>query len=291
MKIDYTENLSKVPIDGKVHEVKSINSILEYIKKKYEELSKITTEPQSLNSILEVIDKLIKMFMQKHKPYKILGLEAGEGCGLLSYFLTNVAREFHGQNAVHYVSANAISQEWLSLLLEYGDSSENLHLHITDPATQSLQESYFDFCVLNNVNSNEILNNAIRVLVPGGTLVFVSQDGKVIEQKITLKEKQAVYGQSINLQKGELKILWQQTAEKLANIEISSKEELSLIVRDLSYLEKLAAKLFCEIEDIDLKHKLNQIKEKVLNILYTSPAPQIKRDILEIAAQITLDSP
>jgi len=90
---------------------------------------------------------------------------------------------------------------------------------------------------------------------------------------------------------GELNVLWQQAAEKLANIETSSKEELSQIVRDLSYLEKLAAKLFCEIEDADLKYKLNQIKEKVLNILYSSPAPQIKRDILEIAAQITLDSP
>ena len=90
---------------------------------------------------------------------------------------------------------------------------------------------------------------------------------------------------------GELKVLWQQTAEKLANIEISTKEELNKIVSDLNYLEKLAAKLFNEIEDADLKYKLNQIKEKVLNILYSSPAPQIKRDILEIAAQITLDSP
>jgi len=86
-------------------------------------------------------------------------------------------------------------------------------------------------------------------------------------------------------------VSWQQTAEKLANIESSSKEELSQIVNDLSCLEKLAAKLFNEIEDTDLKYKLNQIKEKVLNILYASPAPQIKRDILEIAAQITLDFP
>jgi len=285
------ENLSSIPTEGKIYGFNSIKNILENIEKKYEELSKIPKNPQNLNSILEIIDKLIKMFMQKHKPYKILELEAGHGSGLLSYFLTSVAREFHKENAVHCVSANVLSQEWLSLLLEYGDSAENLHLHITDLATQSLQEDYFDFCVLNNASSTEILNNAIRVLVPGGILVFVSQDGKVTEQKITLKEKQVVHGQSINLQKGELKILWQQTAEKLANIEISEKEELSKIVGDLSYLEKLAAKLFCEIEDADLKYKLNQIKEKVLNILYASPAPQIKRDILEIAAQITLDYP
>ena len=90
---------------------------------------------------------------------------------------------------------------------------------------------------------------------------------------------------------GELKVLWQQTAEKLANIETASKEELSQIIGDLSYLEKLAAKLFSEIQDTDLKYKLNKIKEKVLNILYSSPSPQIKRDILEIAAQITLGSP
>jgi SAM-dependent methyltransferase len=289
MEIKYTENLSSVPTDSKIYSFNSIKSLLENIEKKYEELSKIPKEPQSLNSILEIIDRLIKMFVQKHKPYKILELE--DESGLSSYFLTSIAREFHGENAVHCISANALSQEWLSLLLEYGDSAENLHLHITDPATQSLQENYFDFCVINNADSNEILNNAIRVLVPGGTLVFVSQDGKVIEQKITLKEKQAVHRQQINLQKGELKVLWQQTAEKLANIENSSKEELSQIAGDLSYLEKLAAKLFCEIEDIDLKYKLNQIKEKVLNILYASPAPQIKRDILEIAAQIVLDYP
>ncbi|MDR2595437.1 MAG: glycosyltransferase [Fibromonadaceae bacterium] len=90
---------------------------------------------------------------------------------------------------------------------------------------------------------------------------------------------------------GELNVLWQQTTEKLINIETSSKEELSQIIRDLSILEKLAVKLFNEIEDADLKYKLNRIKEKVLNILYSSPAPQIKRDILEITAQITLDSP
>ena len=90
---------------------------------------------------------------------------------------------------------------------------------------------------------------------------------------------------------GELNVIWQQTAEKLTNIERASKEELNQIIGDLSYLEKLAVKLFSEIQDTDLKYKLNQIKEKVLNILYSSPAPQIKRDILEIAAQITLDSP
>jgi len=291
MENNYTENLSSIPIESKIYGFNSIKNILENIEKKYEELSKIPKNPQSLDSILKIIENLIKMFMQKHKPYKILELETEEGSGLLSYFLTSVAREFHKENAVHCVSTYTFSQEWLSLLLEYGDSAENLHLHITDPANQSLQENYFDFCVLNNTSSNEILSNAIRVLVPGGILVFVSQDGKVTEQKITLKEKQAVHGQSINLQKGELKVLWQQTAEKLSNIEISSKEEWNQIARDLSYLEKLAAKLFCEIEDSDLKYKLNQIKEKVLNILYASPVPQIKHDILEIAAQITLDYP
>jgi SAM-dependent methyltransferase len=286
MEINYMENLSNIPTDGKIYGFTSIKSILENTEKKYAELSKIPKTPQSLNSILEVICRLIQMFMQKHKPYKILELGAEQG--LLSYFLTSVAKEFHKENAVHCVSTNALNQEWLSLLLEYGDSAENLHLHITDATTGSLQENYFDFCVLNNVNSNEVLNNAVRVLVPNGILLFLSQDGKVIEQKITLKEKQTVHGQLINLQKGELKVLWLQTAEKLASIENSSKEELSQIVKDLSYLEKLAAELFCEIEDIDLKYKLNQLKEKVLNILYASNATQIKRDILEIAAQISL---
>jgi SAM-dependent methyltransferase len=291
MEISFTENLSNVPTDGKMYGFNSIKNILENIEKRYETLSKIPKNPQSLNSILEITNKLIKMLIQKQRSYKILELNTGEESGLLSYFLASVARAFHRENTVHCVSANALNQEWLSLLLEYGDSAENLHLHITDAATQSLQENYFDFCVLNNVSSNEVLNNAIRVLAPGGVLLLVTQDGKVVEQEITLKEKQSAHGQAINLQKGELKVLWQQATEKLANIENSTKEELSQIVKDLSYLEKLAAKLFCEIEDADLKYKLNQIKEKVLNILYVSHVPQTKRDILEIAAQITLDYP
>jgi len=275
MKTNYTENLSDLSIDA----LKSVKSAIE----------KFGKDPESPKSILEIMDKLIKMFTQKYRPYKILILK--DENGLLSYFITNIARQFHKENAVHCISANTLSQEWLQILPQYKDAIENLHLHIMEPAIQCLQENYFDFCLLYNISQDEILNNAIRVLVPNGILVFVAQDGRVIEQKITLKEKQVVHGQSINLEKGELKVLWQQMAEKLANIETSSKEELSQIVKDLTYLEKLAAKLFCEIEDADLKYKLNQIKEKVLNILYASPAPQIKRDILEIAAQITLDSP
>jgi len=275
METNYTENLSDLSIEA----INSIKNALKNVEK----------DPQCPKSISEVMDKLIKMFMQKHKPYKILILQ--DESGSLSYFITTIARKFNKENAVHCVDTKALKPEWLSILPEYKDAIENLHLHIMAPTTQSLQENYFDFCLLHSINSDEILNNAIRVLVPNGILVFVAQDGRVIEQKITLKEKQAVHGQSINLQKGELKVLWQQMAEKLKNMEISSKEELSQIVKDLTYLEKLAAKLFCEIEDADLKYKLNQIKEKVLNILYASQAPQIKRDILEIAAQITLDYP
>jgi len=94
-----------------------------------------------------------------------------------------------------------------------------------------------------------------------------------------------------NIPKDNKAVLWQQTAEKLTNIERASKEELNQIIGDLSHLEKLAAKSFSEIEDTDLKYKLNQIKEKVLNILYSSPPPQIKHDILEIAARITPNFP
>ncbi len=269
---DNTENLSRLPlVDSLAFGTESVFSIFDQIVGDYDKLSKIPKNPQSLICILEVIGKLVKCLCQKHRPYNILELGAEQG--LLSYFLTYAARNFNEENMVHCVSENLLCNEWLSLLLEYGDVAENLNLHMTQLQTLSLQENYFDFCVLNS-SENEVLNNAIRLLAVGGTLVFIAQNGKVIEQKITLKEKQAAYGQSggaaVDLQKEELKILWQHTEKKLTEIDNMAKEDLSRMVKDLSYLEKLAAKLFCKTEDMELKYKLNQAKENVLNKLFIS---------------------
>jgi protein-L-isoaspartate O-methyltransferase len=275
---DYSENLSGLPVINQMdYETESIFSTFNKIAADYDKLSKIPKNPQSLISILEIAGKLIKCFCQKHRPYNILELGAEQG--LLSYFLTYTARIFNRENMVHCVSENLLSNEWLLLLLEYGDAAENLNLHVTQLQTLSLQENHFDFCVINS-SENEVLNNAIRLLAIGGTLVFVSQDGKVIEQKIALKEKQAAYGQSeeavTDLRKEELKILWQQTEKKLAEIENMAREDLSRIAKDLNYLEKLAAKLFCKTEDMELKYKLNQAKENILNILY-APDEEMKK--------------
>ncbi|MDR1813187.1 MAG: hypothetical protein LBQ87_10215 [Candidatus Fibromonas sp.] len=275
---DYSENLSVLPIvNQSTYSTESISSIFDNIVEDYDKFSKIPQDPQSLISILEVTGKLVKCLCQKHRPYNILELGAEQG--LLSYFLTYTARNFNMENMVHCVSEKVLNNEWLMLLLECGDAMENLNLHLTPPQTSSLQENYFDFCVLNG-SENEVLNNAIRVLAVGGTLVFIAQDGKIIEQKITLKEKQVAYEQGseieIGLQKEELKILWQQTGKKFSEIEKMSREDLIRIARDLSYLEKLAAKLFCKTEDMELKSKLNRAKENVLNILY-APDEEMKK--------------
>jgi len=266
---DYSENLSGLPLVNELDfETESIFSIFNKIAADYDKLSKIPKNPQSLISILEITGKLMKCLCQKYRSYNILELGAEQG--LLSYFLTYAARNFNRENTVHCVSDNVLSNEWLVFLLEYGEAAENLNLHATQSQTLSLQENYFDFCVVNS-SENEVLNNAIRVLTIGGTLVFIAEDGKVVEQKITLKEKQTAYGQSeaaaVDLQKEELKILRQQAEKKLMEIEDMAKEDLSRLAKDFIYLEKLAAKLFGKIEDMELKYKLNQAKEKVLNKL------------------------
>jgi predicted O-methyltransferase YrrM len=279
----YDENLSKVPVtkgwDIKI-KTETIFGILNEIVNSYDKLSKIPKNPQSLICILEIVGKFIKMCVQCHKPYKILELGAEQG--LLSYFLTFVAREFNEKNMMHCVSGNLLSQEWFLLLHGYGNAAENLNLYITDSQTQALQENYFDFCVINNSekfpNTDKILNNAIRLLKIGGILLFVSADGKVIEQKISPEQKQAAYRQTeeanTGLQKDEMKILLQNMEKRFAEIEKFTKEELCLIVKDLAYLEKLSIKLFADIEP-DLKCELNAAKEKVLNILY-APSEELK---------------
>ncbi len=279
---DYNENLSELPVENELnYKTESIFSIFNKIATDYDKLSKIPQNPQSLISILEVIGKLIKSLCQKHCPYNILELGAEQG--LLSYFLTSVARDFNKENTVHCVSNNLLSNEWLLFLQEYGDAAENLNLHVMPPQNSSLQENYFDFCIMNSSenfsNPDAVLNNAIRLLATDGTLVFISQDGKVVEHKTALKEKQAAYRQteeaSIDLQKGEMAVLIQQTEKQFAKIEVLTKEELCQLVKDLAYLERSAASLFAYVEDMDLKNKLNTAKENVLNLLY-SPSEEMR---------------
>jgi predicted O-methyltransferase YrrM len=278
---DYGENLSKVPVTNELeYKTETIFGILNKVVNFYDRLSKISKNPQSLICILEIVGRFIKMCIQRHKPYKILELGAEQG--LLSYFLTFVAREFNEKNMMHCVSGNLLSQEWLLLLQEYGNAAENLNLHITDSQTDVLQENYFDFCVINNSenfpNPDEILNNAIRLLKIGGILIFVSADGKIIEQKISPEQKQAAYRQTeeanTGLQKDEMKILLQNMEKRFAEIEKFTKEELCLMIKDLAYLEKLSIKLFANIEP-NLKCELNAVKENVLNILY-APREELK---------------
>ncbi|MCL2100102.1 MAG: class I SAM-dependent methyltransferase [Fibromonadales bacterium] len=264
----YSENLSKLPIISKLgYETESIFSILNKVAELYGSLSQIPKSPQSLLCILEVIGKLVKMLIQKHRPYNILELGAEQG--LLSYFLTYIASEFNEENMVHCVSNTLLNQGWLLFLQEYGNAADSLNLHITSPQTLSLQENYFDFCVMNNSenfpNSGDVLNNAIRLLAPGGLLVFVSADGKVIEQKISLEEKQAA--QQTQTKETNIALAQQQIEKQLANLKNLSKEELRQLIKDLSCLEKLAIKYFAT-EDIDLKNKLNKAKENALNALF-----------------------
>jgi ubiquinone/menaquinone biosynthesis C-methylase UbiE len=267
----YGENLSKFPVIKEwEYKTESIFSIFCKIIELYDNLSKIPKNPQSLVCILEVAGKLIKCLCKKHRPYNILELGAEQG--LLSYFLTYVATSFNEENMVHCVSGNLLNQEWMQFLQQYENTAENLNLYVTQPQTLSLQEDYFDFCVINSSedfsNPDEVLKNAIRVLAAGSTLVFISQDGKIVEQKIALKEKQAAYAQSaearINLQQGEMQTLAKHAETQIAKIGELTKEELCQLIKDLTYLERLAARLL----DIDLKCKLNAAKENALNALY-----------------------
>jgi predicted O-methyltransferase YrrM len=279
---DYGENLSGLPLVNELdYETESIFGIFNKIAADYDKFSRIPKNPQSLISILEVTGKLMKCLCQKHRPYNILELGAEQG--LLSYFLAYVARAFNKENMLHCVSNNLLSDEWLLFLQEYGEAAENLNLHIMLPQNLSLQENYFDFCIINGSenfsNSDAVLNNAIRLLATDGALVFIPQDGNVIEQKITLKEKQTAYRQteeaSINLRKGEMEILMRQMENRFAGVEALTKEELCLLVKDLAYLEKLAAGLFAHVEDMNLKRKLNTAKENVLNLIY-SPSEEMR---------------
>jgi SAM-dependent methyltransferase len=272
---DYSENLSKLPLANKLnYETESVLSILNKVVEGYGKLSKIPNNPQSLACILEVICKLIKMCIQKQRPYNILELGAKQG--LLTYFLTYIAREFNEKNMVHAVSGYLFNQHWFSFLQEYGNALGNLNLHATESQTLSLQENYFDFCVMNCSedfpNSDAVLNNAIRLLNHGGVLVFISADEKIIEQKISLERKQTAYRESseanIDLQKEEMEILLLQVEKRLIDMEKLTKEELYDLIKDITYLEKLVIKLFAYTEDIDLKYKLSITKEKALNFLY-----------------------
>ncbi|MDR0516625.1 MAG: hypothetical protein LBH25_06220 [Fibromonadaceae bacterium] len=263
----YGENLSKLPVAKEgVYNMGSIFGVLSKLSEAvdaYGSMAKIPKNSPRLTCILEIAGSLIKHFCQKHRAYSIL--EIAQEQSNLNLYLTSTAKAFNEENTVHCISGNMLSQGWLAIL----------------------QESCFDFCVINANqafdNPGYVMNCAIRILKSGGVLIFVSEDGKVIEQKITLKEKQAAYEQTneanIDLQKDELKILMQSAQERLAKIEDLEKEELCRLIKDLAYLEKLAAKLFAEIEDINLKGKLNTAKENVLNVLY-APNEELKKTFM-----------
>jgi SAM-dependent methyltransferase len=287
---DYYGNIGAVPLHSlSEKDPNTVPGIIGALQADYDALQKGVDAPLDAQAVLLTAALLFKQSFTMYKPYTVL--ELGCNQGLLTYSLAKLAYAIHPESRVFALSEDLYDIPFLNIVNGLGVALSCLNLLTTSPTTAVLGDGAFDFTVINGTshagNPDLLVQNALRVTKAGGRLVcltcgqrdlkrrFIARCGVFDEYPIsdecsvlvTVVEATPRAAASED-SKRRLAELWKLVLPTLSNVQKRQIETLKDAVRALSDMEDVAIELFGRTDDVDLKNKLNILKETLLNHIY-----------------------
>lgn len=291
-------NYSHLLLSKGESEPTSIPNLLDACLQDCQSLPKQVNEEDEGTAIFLANVFLFRLGMRGYRPLRVL--ELGSSGGNLGYYLAKHASALHSASRVYCLSEVLPGDHWMSILAQMGaeDLLGSMNLLTTAQDSDALRSDYYDFTVVHDVEAQAdpeaVLQNALRVTKLGGYLVVLSRQPAlrrgferyckagtaypageqcdVLFAEVVDKMKQAAYKESAEgvllQQLQELVKSYDAIVEKgpLQGLEQDGWAE---IVQRLSRMEETCILLAETADLMEVKLRLVEAKEMVLNRMYT----------------------